>query len=376
MRIGDEVVKVDGISLHGMAIDEVLQVCLSFVSLTLSLARSRSRSLPLPCSLLSSRSPSFSLSRWLAGPLPLTRPHWQVLEGPAGSLVDLDLRTTMGAPKVVTVSRREVEGRGGGQGASAGALGYELRYAKRAPHTQTKGGYVKVKRRLPTRARACNTVTRWMLSRVSAPSMTSSPVASGGFPGEHHLETQYKSVLRELADKNRLIEELQARVLPQGGGGEGVGRGQGGSRAGAGDAVKLQEAVAAREAEAGRLRVEAGQQGSRIAALEEELRSLKEHAHTQFQEAKAARTALEQARVELEAAEARGKRAEDEAERLRAELKGRAAELKGVQDRSAEEVRGLRAQLEQAAAGVGKAREGAEELVRQQVWKARGTRSQ
>ncbi len=113
--------------------------------------------------------------------------------------------------------------------------------------------------------------------------MNSSPVASGGFPGDH-LEAQYKSVLRELAEKNRLIDELQAQVSSQGGGvgrEEGAGRGEGGVRGVAGDGVRLQEVVAAREAEVGRLRAEAGQQASRIAALEEELRAVKEQAHAQ-----------------------------------------------------------------------------------------------
>ncbi len=69
MRIGDEVVKVDGISLHGMAIDEVLQVSFPrFLSVCLSVCPSLSLSLSLSACLPVCPSLSLSLSRSLSSP--------------------------------------------------------------------------------------------------------------------------------------------------------------------------------------------------------------------------------------------------------------------------------------------------------------------
>jgi len=139
-RIGDEVVKVNGLDLHGMTLDEVADV----------------------------------------------------LEGPPGTLVDLDLRTTMGAPKQITLSRKDMAANRD-SAASGGALGE--------------------------------------LSRVSVPTMYSPP--SGGFSSGdqasmiEHFEEHFKTLRREAADKDRVIEDLRAQLGAQRNGTHGTGMGGG-----------------------------------------------------------------------------------------------------------------------------------------------------
>ncbi len=127
-RIGDEVVKINGLDLHGMTIEEVADV----------------------------------------------------LEGPPGTLVDMDLRTTMGAPRSITLSRKYSSPAKRDSASSGGALGE--------------------------------------LSRVSVPTMYSPP-SGAGFPPDdqaamiEHFEGQYRTLRREAAEKDRIIEELRARLV-------------------------------------------------------------------------------------------------------------------------------------------------------------------
>jgi hypothetical protein len=126
-RIGDEVVKINGLDLHGMTIEEVVDV----------------------------------------------------LEGPPGTLVDMDLRTTMGAPRSITLSRKYSSPAKRDSASSGGALGE--------------------------------------LSRVSMPNMYSPP-SGAGFPPDdqaamiQQFEGQYITLRREAAEKDRIIEELRARL--------------------------------------------------------------------------------------------------------------------------------------------------------------------
>ena len=274
MRIGDEVVKVDGLILHSMTIEEVMQV----------------------------------------------------LEGPAGSLVELDLVTTMGSPKVVTVARREEDGRrGNGEGRGSGAaLGNEH-------------------------------------SLVSAPSLNSSP--GGGFQHDH-LEAQYKTVLRELSEKNRIIDELHAQVALQNGRVAVVGSGSPGATGALAVGDEPEQALEARDEQVGRLRNELSQMVAKNQAINEELTSVKEHAQAQIQEARSARAELEHARAELGGMEARLKSMRESEERLRAEKGELVAELKSMQDQGAGAIRGLQVQLEKATAGASKAKETEEKLAR------------
>ena len=259
-RIGDEIVKVDGLNLHGMALEEVLEM----------------------------------------------------LEGQPGTLVELDLRTTMGAPKVVTLSRKDVSVHRD-SAASAGALGE--------------------------------------LSRVSIPTMNSPP--SVGFAAGdqasmiQHFEGQYKDMLRGMAEKDRTIEELRANLEVQSkealiagpGVGEGAGMGKEGADISAALMEEMKNSLAAKDAEIARLRQQVQQaaefnekKSKAEEATEQELESAKEYAQAQAEGARVARARLEEA-------EARVRSSAENEKRLLAE----AAELQQERVRLREEVERARA---------------------------------